>query len=130
VISHLSRAICSRACRVCFAIFEMADVHEQRINIKFCLKLRKTFTETHKMVKKVHGDQCMSRTRYEWFNRFKDARPSTHDEPRLGRPSTSCDEAHVAQVGEIVRSNRRLTVREISEECNISIGSCHDILTK
>jgi predicted DNA-binding protein YlxM (UPF0122 family) len=57
----------------------------------------------------------MNRTRYE---RFK----------RLERPSTSCDGAHVVQVREILRSNRRLTVREIAEECNISIGSCHDIL--
>jgi hypothetical protein len=47
----------------------------------------------------------------------------------LGRPSASCDDAHVAQVHVIVRSNRRLTVREIAEECNISIGSCHGILT-
>jgi hypothetical protein len=28
-----------------------------------------------------------------------------------------------------LRSNRRLRVRELAEECNISIGSCHDILT-
>jgi ribosomal protein S25 len=63
------------------------------------------------------------------FKRFKDGRQSTLDEPRLGRPSTSCDDAHVEQVREIVSSNRRLSVREIAEECNISIGSCHDILT-
>jgi hypothetical protein len=48
---------------------------------------------------------------------------------RLGRPSVSCDGAHVAQIREIVGSNRCLTVREISDECNISIGSCHVILT-
>jgi hypothetical protein len=54
-----------------------------------------------------------------------------HDEPRLGQPLTSCDETHVAQIHEIVRSNgsnHRLTVREIAEECNVSIGSCYDIL--
>jgi predicted DNA-binding protein YlxM (UPF0122 family) len=37
-------------------------------------------------------------------------------------------QCHVAKVCEIVHSNHRLTVREITEECNISIGSCHDIL--
>jgi hypothetical protein len=41
----------------------------------------------------------------------------------------SCGDAHIAQVREIMRSNHRLTVREIAEECNISIGSCHGILT-
>jgi hypothetical protein len=71
----------------------------------------------------------MSRTRcYEWFKRFKDGRLSKH-EPCFGRVSTSCDDAHVGQVREIVRSNRRLTEREIAEECNIPIRSCHNILT-
>jgi hypothetical protein len=108
----------------------MADIQEQRINIEFCFKLGNTYTEAHEMMKNAYDDQCMSRTHcYECFKRFKDGRYSTYDEPRLGRPSTSCDYVHVAQVREIVRSNRRLTVREIAEECNISMGSCRDILT-
>jgi transposase len=86
--------------------------------------------ETCKMMKNLYDDQCMSHTHcYEWFKRFKDGRQSTRDEPHLGRPSTSCDDAHVVQVRETVRSNRCLTVQEIAEECNISIGSCHDIIT-
>jgi hypothetical protein len=47
---------------VCLAIFEMGDIHEQRINIKFCFKLRKTFMETREMMRNVCGDQCRSRT--------------------------------------------------------------------
>jgi hypothetical protein len=81
----------------------MADIHEQRINIKYCFKLGKTFMETHEMTKNVYGDQCMSRTHcYEWFKQFKDGRHSTHDQPRLGWCSMSCDDTHVAQVSEIV----------------------------
>jgi hypothetical protein len=81
------------------------------------------------MTKNVYSDQCMSRTQcYEWFKQFKDSRQSAHDEPYLGQPSTSCDDAHVVQVHEIVHSDRRLTVQETVEECYISIGSCHDIL--
>jgi hypothetical protein len=81
-------------------------------------------------MKNVYGDECMSRMHCsEWFKLFKDGRQSAHDEPRWGRPSASCDDAHAAQVRQIVCSNRRLTVREVAEEGNISIGSCHDILT-
>jgi hypothetical protein len=95
----------------------MADIHKQHINITFCFKLGKTFIETHKMMKNVYPDQCMSRTRcYEWFKQFKDDRQSTYEEPRLGQPSTSCDDPHVVQICEIVRFNRRFTVREIAEE--------------
>jgi hypothetical protein len=84
----------------------MADIHEQCINTKFCFKLGKTFMEIHEMTENIYGDQCMSRTHNEWFKRFKYGRQSTHDELRLGRPSISCDNAHVAQVHEIVHSNR------------------------
>ncbi|PNF21911.1 hypothetical protein B7P43_G03602 [Cryptotermes secundus] len=55
--------------------------------------------------------------------RLEDGRQSTYDEPHLGWPSTSSDDAHVAQVREIVRSNPPLTVREIADECNILTGS-------
>jgi hypothetical protein len=62
----------------------------------------------------------MSRTRfYERFKQFKHGWQSVHDELRLGRPSASCDDAHIVQVCEIVRSNCCLTVWEIAEECNI-----------
>jgi hypothetical protein len=39
------------------AIFEMVDIHEQRINIKFCFKIGKTFTESNEMMKNVYSDQ-------------------------------------------------------------------------
>jgi hypothetical protein len=39
----------------------------------------------------------------------------------------SCDDAHVAQVHEIVRSDHCLTVLEIAEECNVSIPYCYNI---
>jgi len=46
---------------------------------------------------------------------------SLDDDPRSGRPSTSTDGAHVTKVNEIVHSNRRLTVREIAEDCDILV---------
>jgi hypothetical protein len=105
-------------------IFEMADIHEQCINIKFCFKLGKTFTETYEVMENIYGDQCMSRRHcYEWFKRFMDSQQSTHDEPRLGQRSTLCNETHVTQFCEFVCPNCCLTVRKIAEECNISIGS-------
>jgi hypothetical protein len=107
----------------------MSEFHEQRINFKFCVKLGKTFTKTHEMLKQVYGDQCVGRMQcFEWFKRFKDGQQSSDDGPRPGRPSTSIDAVHVGQVCAVVRSNRHLMVREIAEECNISIGSCHTIL--
>ena len=34
---------------------------KQRANIKFSVKLKKKFAETYELMKKVYGDDCMSR---------------------------------------------------------------------
>ena len=53
-----------------------------------------------------------------------------NSDPRSGRPSTSHSEEKIAQVKAVVRSDRRLAVREIAQECDISAGSCGEILKK
>ena len=35
---------------------------EQGANIKFYVRLEKKFAETYELMKKVYGDDCMSRT--------------------------------------------------------------------
>ena len=60
---------------------------EQRINIKFCVKLGKTVTETLKMLRDVYGDSSMSRTKvFKWHKRFVEGK---EDDPKPGRPCTS-----------------------------------------
>jgi hypothetical protein len=77
----------------------------------------------------MYSDKSISLTCcYEWIKQSKDGHQSTDDEPHLGRPLTSCDDAHVVEVCGIMLSNHHLTVQEIAEECNMSVG-CHDILT-
>ena len=46
----------------------MAEVDEQRMCIKFCVRLGKTGSETFEMLKQAFGDSCMSRSRtFECF---------------------------------------------------------------
>jgi len=66
---------------------------------------------------------------YKWFERFRNFCESVEQEERLGRPSTSKTQENVERVSEMIRSNRRLTIREISEDLNISYGSVQNILT-
>jgi len=48
---------------------------EQRVNVKVCVKFGKFATETYDLLKKVYGDECLSRTQvFEWFKRFKEGR--------------------------------------------------------
>ncbi|KAJ8951792.1 hypothetical protein NQ318_019765 [Aromia moschata] len=94
---------------------------EQRINLKFLVKLGKTFTEAYAMLKEVYGDERLSRTHiFEWFKRFKEGRETTEDYPRLGRPSTSKTDENIENICKLIREDRRLSIRglaEINEEC-------------
>jgi hypothetical protein len=105
----------------------MADIHEQHINIKYCFKLGKTFMETHEMMKNIYGDQRMSHTCCCGLNDLSTV-GSQHMTSRVCDGPQRRDGAHVAQVHEIMCCNHRLIVQEIAEKCNISIGSCHNIL--
>ena len=84
---------------------------EQRINLKFLVRLAKTPTEDLKLLQEVYGDETMSRTcLFEWHRRFKEGREEVDDDHRSGRPSTSRTDEKVERVRQNVRSVRRFTV--------------------
>ncbi|UYV84244.1 hypothetical protein LAZ67_X001650 [Cordylochernes scorpioides] len=57
----------------------------------------------------------------------KEGREDVNDEERAGRPSTSTTDEKINEVEKMILANRRITVREVAEDLNISIGSCHSI---
>ena len=59
---------------------------------------------------------------------FQVAGMSIDDDEHPGRLSTSTDDPHVDKINTLMRANRRLTIRELAEECGISGGSCYEIL--
>ena len=61
----------------------MAEVDEQRVCIKFCVRLGKTGSENFEMLKQAFGDSCMSHSQtFEWFGHFKNGRTSTANDDR------------------------------------------------
>ena len=51
------------------------------------------------------------------------------DDARPGRPITSTTNETTEAVKKIVMENRRITIREVSEDVGISVGSCHAIFS-
>ena len=79
---------------------------DQRINFKFLVKLKKTPTESLKMLQGAYGDQAMSRARaFEWHRRFKEGEEDVEDKPRSGRPSSSITDENVEAVRQAVRGD-------------------------
>ncbi|UYV70377.1 hypothetical protein LAZ67_7002785 [Cordylochernes scorpioides] len=74
-------------------------------------------------------DAVMSRRRvFERYKRFKEGRGETADNERPGRPSSSTTPERVDKVLELVREDRRITVREVAEEEGISFRSTQSIM--
>jgi len=102
---------------------------EQRVNVKFCVKLGKSATESYDLLKKVYGDECLSRNQvFEWFKGFKEGIEEIRDDQRPSRPSTSKTDADIEKAGETVRRNRRLSIRAVAEIINTDKETVRQIL--
>ena len=104
---------------------------EQRAKLNFLAKLGKTPSESFAMLQQVYGEETMSRSHaFEWHKRFKEGREEVEDDPRSGRPSTSRTADNIERVKQMVRANRRLTVRMIAEELSINKDTVWSIITE
>ena len=76
-------------------------------------------------------DNAMKETAvYKWVKSFTEGRGSVNYEERSERPATSITEENIANVRQIVRENRQLTVRSISVQVNIDRETVRKILTE
>jgi len=108
----------------------MAEVDEQRVCIKFCVRLGKTGSETFEMLKQGFGDSCMSCSQtFEWFGRFENGRTLTANDDQSGRPSMATTPSKVEQVRAAVNQDHRRTIHDLCAEVGIGYGSCQRILT-
>jgi len=67
---------------------------------------------------------------YKRVTHFSEGRESVTEEERSGRPATSRTEENIVNVRQIVRENRRLSVRSIAEQVNIDKKTVRKILTE
>jgi len=83
------------------------------------------------MLVQVYGDNAMKKTAdYNWVKRFSEGSECVTDKERSGWPATSGTEENIAKIRQIVRENRRLTVRSIAEQVNIEREIVRKILTE
>jgi hypothetical protein len=65
---------------------------------------------------------------YKWVDWFKEGRESVDDNVRVGRPSTSRVGENIQCVHYLVKSDRRITTRMITDKLGIGKGSVQTIL--
>jgi len=69
------------------------------------------------MIQQGFGDQSWSRTQvFQWHTRFKTGRTSVDDdEEHRGRPTSRKTPETIARIQELIRQDRRRTIRDIAE---------------
>lgn len=107
----------------------MFSTMEQRAAIKFCVKLGKSASATHKMLATAYGSECLSRSKtFEWFKRFKEGRESLDDDPRSGRPATARTTQSVEFIQHLLTEDRTVTIRLLEEITGINRETIRIIL--
>ena len=80
-------------------------------------------------LKLVHGDLAPEyRTVAKWAALFKAGREDLADDPRSGRPITTCTRSNIELVRLAIEGNPRATYDEIKEETSISRASEFEII--
>ena len=74
---------------------------EQRVILKFLVKLKKSRMECLQMLTKVFGDNAMSRARlYEWYKRFAEGREDVEDDECPGRSVSARTDENVQKISD------------------------------
>jgi len=102
---------------------------EQRINIKFCVKIGNSASETLALLTVTYDECAVKKSSvFEWHRLFKEGREDVQDDPRSGQPKTQRTDENVDRVRTLVRSDRRLGVRVIAEELNMNRETVRQIV--
>ena len=77
------------------------------------------------------GKFSMNRTQAQlWYNWFKEGREDVNDDARSGHLSMSTTEDNnIQSVKKIILNNRRIAIKEVVYNVNISFDSCQAIFT-
>ncbi|CAI9607952.1 unnamed protein product [Staurois parvus] len=104
---------------------------EQRINIKFCVKIGKSARETLALLQQAYGEHSMKKSSvFEWYRRFKQGWEDAHIDTRSGQPKTQRMDANMDTVRTLIRSHQKLSVQLMAGELNMNRETVQEILTK
>jgi len=102
---------------------------DQRINIKCCVKIGKSASETSALLTVAYGEYAKKKSSvFEWHRQFKEGREDVQDDPRSGQPKTQRIDANVDRIRTLVRSDRILGVRVIAEELHMNRETVRQIV--
>jgi histone-lysine N-methyltransferase SETMAR len=104
---------------------------KQKAVIEFLVFEGNAAKEISERLKNVYRECALSYASVRrWVTHFKSGSSSVTDKPRSGRPSTAVTEENKTLVDELIRSDRRVTVREIVEKIETGHNAVQNIISE
>jgi transposase len=88
----------------------------QRAVTEFLVKQGNSAGILYERLRGVYGDVCSVR---RWVIHFKDGNTDIADQLRCGRPRTDASQRNKQKVDELIRQDRRITLREIAAQLGV-----------
>ena len=103
---------------------------KQKAVIEFLMREGIAACEISDRLKKVYGESALSYASVKrWMIDFKSGRNDIIDKPRSGRPSSAVTDENKQRVDEMIRSNRRITTRDIIDVIGVGHSAVHSIIS-
>ncbi|PNF30463.1 hypothetical protein B7P43_G12155 [Cryptotermes secundus] len=88
-------------------------------------------TDIHRRLLKVYGDNTVDvSTVIRWVVRFNSGESEVHDKPRRGRPCSAATPHNEQRLDQLIRTDRRITTRELCARLNIGCNALEKMLEK
>ncbi len=109
---------------------EMSDFLEQRIVIKFCVKLGWTFVQIKTSLHATFPQVLCNASVYKWIAKFRTGRDSVVDKPRAAKPKTGRSRHNIRRIEDLITADRRVTLRELSQKSDLAFTTMQRIVKK
>ena len=105
-------------------VLNTSTANEQRSVICFLWSKRRTPIEIHRGMQPTNGERFLALRSVRWWcSVFENGRENLNDNQRAGRRRLSVTDDNTAHVGGMVKAERRVRIKDIAQELDISFGS-------
>ena len=102
---------------------------EQRSVIKFLVAEKCKPCEIYRRMSDVYGEACFSEKNvYKWAELYEEGRKSVRDDDSSIQPPMSSTPEMVDSVNALILADRRVSIKDISEQLGISLGTANKIV--
>jgi transposase len=107
----------------------ITDMSFHKSAVIFLVKDGNSAADIYERLRGVYGDVCLGASSVRrWVKHFKDGNTDIADQPLCGRLRTAATERNKQKVDELIRQDRKITVREIAAQLGVGHHAVQEMM--